>query len=272
VVALPGFYRIAVTVLFYLGQRRDIYFNEDDPLFWYAQGCSALFFDLAMVYLTGAAINQGVTPLSCLSTALFTVIYASVVVALPLTSRFPPRWVRDLEASRTPEELANIRDLGRFHLEKYPRMFKAVINTHHGWESWLLTIIHPVPLPVLRRYAMRGEHALGNNLHETASTIADDIVAERPDLSVGYLLGAHVYIKNHQFDDAVTLLDTCIALEPHNVDFYLQRARVHLVRNQMEAAFRDMETVSALQPDNERLAVLREIAARRQRQVDESRS
>jgi tetratricopeptide (TPR) repeat protein len=76
-------------------------------------------------------------------------------------------------------------------------------------------------------------------------------------------------LGGYRFADAVLDFDRCIALEPRNVNFYYRRARAYLMLDQMENALADLQTASALQPDNERLAVLREIAARRQRQLGE---
>lgn len=269
-IAAPGVIWLAQITQFYLGHRRELYFSQTHRWTTLGRyGFGALFYGLTVITF---GLRSYMAPMEFVSVFAFVCGIILVTIAPHLLRRFPPRWLADLERYRSPEERDLICEYGRAMLAAYPHIFRQVIRSLDGWESWLLTIIDPVPIFRFDGHVAYAEDALGNHLYSRTLEVAEQVIHERPDSAVGYHLRARAFLGGYRFADAVLDFDRCIALEPHNANFYYRRARAHLMLDQMEDALADLRIASALQPDNERLAVLREIAARRQRQVDESRS
>jgi tetratricopeptide (TPR) repeat protein len=265
VVALPGLRWLFLLLLFYQGQRRDLYFRRDQNWKRLAQlGSASLLYGLSIVTF---GMRFYMVLMDFVSCCTFFLMLGLVAYAPALLKRYPPPWLRRLEDARSDYELAIVIEYGRAMLGTYPETFRQIIRAEDGWETWLLTIIEPDPMSRFDFHIIQAENALGNRNFQVARVIADDIIRTRPDRALGYQLRARALLGDYRFAEAAQAYDICIEMEPHNVDFYYRRARVHLMLDDMDAAHADLQRASELAPDDERLRVLRDIAAKRQAQL-----
>jgi tetratricopeptide (TPR) repeat protein len=172
-----------------------------------------------------------------------------------------------VEAIRTPDELESIRDKGRAFSRSHKRVFRGIISNQAGWDTWLLTFTRDIALHHFATQIIEAESALENGQLSEARDIAEQIITERPYHSLGYHLRARVALEEFRHADAIHDLTTCIPFNPRNVEFYLLRAKSHLALGDLRAANADLKKASKLAPNDERLRVLRDIAAKRQAQL-----
>jgi hypothetical protein len=139
-VMLVGARWLGLAVLFYVGQRRDLYFGHGNEWKRLAQGGSAVIVFGISILTAGLGVYTSFELMLITSGITFFVPFPLVIIIPPIVKHLPPGWLRRLEANRTPEELQRIREHGRAMLESHPTVFKNIISSDDGWESWLMTI------------------------------------------------------------------------------------------------------------------------------------
>jgi tetratricopeptide (TPR) repeat protein len=253
---LFGMWQLGLLLQFYLGQRRDLYFYLDRV--WLGMGRMGGSLSLIGASLIAVALLP--TSLSRLSMALvsFTITIAWWIGAPTFLRWNPPRWVREFEASRPPDDLQAILQNGTAMLILRPGQFQRMVREAHGWESWVMTVTSPVPIALLDTYIKRVEMALQLNLSPLAVEAADQIIAYRGDHPMGYELRAKAHAHNHRYEEALADLARCIEIAPKSAVYYQQRARLYITLNQPKEALENLEIALCLKPDSSELLKLRE--------------
>lgn len=239
--------RLAVTVLlFYRGQRRELYFQAEQA--WIGTGRLA-----GTLIFAGGLLLMLVILRREMSVGLM-IVTGFMLISLwwafsPLVFEWlPPGWVREIETGRTPQEIDTIIQNGAAMLIHYPHIFRQIIRDEVGWEAWLLTNVGYIPLVSLDIYVKRAQQAMDNHLHPIAIVAAEHIIKYRPDQGLGYALRAQAHFRNHRYDLALDDYSRALERQPHQAEWYFQRGRLHILLEQPERALADLEQALALQP------------------------
>lgn len=123
-------YDLSDVFLFFVGKRRDFYFENHTGRKWHEQalydGC---FFLVGMGTLIG------------LPAVGFLLILLWIPFSLMFLRFVRPAWVRDFEKGRADHELQYIKRKGVIYLEQFPLLFPKIIASSDGWDLWVTTII-----------------------------------------------------------------------------------------------------------------------------------
>jgi hypothetical protein len=264
---LIGTRMLGAVILFYLGQRRDLYFHPEGT--W--QGMARLGGTLVIMgggMMLAAWLSDRVTiPVLLPLGAMVSIVWWIVIPWL--TTLFPPQWLARLEKGRPPDDLEAILNNGATRLQTHPRLFRQIIRDPAGWESWLMTVTHALPIVLLESYRQRAELAMEYHLYPVAVRIAERIIHYRPDQALGYHLRARANEADRRYHAALADLTTCIAYEPANPLFYVQRARIYLILDEDLAALQNIEDALRLKPDCEDALALWVIAEKRLERVSQ---
>lgn len=250
-----GGWLLRIIILFYMGQRRDLYFREGRV--WVGMG-----------RVGGAMVTAGVgtlmmAALNLLSIASLTLIFTVLWWLLaPLAMQaLPPSWLRVFEQEHTPRDLNAIRQHGVGMLVAEPARFRMVIRNLDGWEAWLMSVQSDMPKIILDAYIRRAEIAMQHNLLPLAHEAADYIIKYRPDSDQGYALRAQIHLKNFKFAAAAADYAASARLAPHRADYFLGLARAQLKLYQFEDALAALNHAKQLAPEDETIANLHRLVA-----------
>lgn len=249
-----GLYTLIPVFLFYVGQRRDLYFHPETTwmsLTWWG-GAQIL----AGSGLIAVALRFEGTLMVFLMTTGFIVVWW--IISPPLLKRFPPGWIREFEKNRSPLEVDAVRQNGSALLHSYPRIFRQVL--HYDWEVWLMTVTHLPPIASLKVYERRAQQAIEHRVFPVAVIAANTIIKHRPDIPLGYELRAQAYFRDHKYQYALDDLTIVLEKQPHHADSYYLRARIYMIMEQPQQAVSDLNRAIELLPEEARFYTLRAAA------------
>ncbi len=251
-----GLYTLMPVILFYAGQRRDLYFHPETTWRSMAKwGGVQLIGGLSLLAI-GVA-TQGFFFIFITAMSLFAVGWFG---GDWLLQRFPPRWVREFEESRPPQELEAVRQNGIALMRSYPQAMRLILRSPDGWDTWMLTVTHLIPMASLEVYERRARQAIVHHLYPVAVVAANNIIHFRPDIAHGYVLRAEAYFKDHKYALALADLSIVLDKQPHDAEQLYQRARIHMILEQPHAAIADLNRAVEIAPQESRFLTLRETA------------
>lgn len=109
---------------------------------------------------------------------------------------------------------------------------------------------------VRARFALADALTSLEKYEEALEQIAQGI-ADRPDVPIGYLLRARVYLMQNLPEKALAALDQAIKIEPRDLSALLLRAQLHLEEDRYGAAREDVDRVLQLRADLPQAILLR---------------
>lgn len=252
---------LRTVLLFYLGQRRDLYFHEARAWMGHARlGGALCIMGGGLFGVAGYGQELAASGIIFGSLAIAVVWWLTLPAIIRL---LPPLWLKDFEVNHSREDIEAVIQNGQAMLFLYPKAFPQIIRDQVGWETWLLTVTGMVPMVNLELYRLRALQAMERKLYPIAIVAADNIIKYRPDQALGYKLRAQAYFYDFRYDKAITDYTIAIQLQPNDIDLYYYRARMLLIMDAPAAALEDINRALGIEPGHGRLLDLRKSAQER---------
>jgi hypothetical protein len=198
------FYRI---VLFYVGRRRDFYFIEWRTNLPLSSGLTLV----GLLILSVVVIEHWPVTIFLSIVAGSSGLLLTIWMMNKVKGGFAPVWVQEFEYQRPPDDVEAVVAYGTHLLMVAPRHFRSVVNQQVGWDTWLLTVTNPLPLPVAveevhRLIALAELHA--------AFRLADALVEQHPRQPDAYCIRAESLLALEQFEAARQDIMRTLTLQP----------------------------------------------------------
>lgn len=137
---LTSTYDLSVVGQFYLGNRRDLYFANRSGRRWDERARHGTGFLLVGIsILLTSVFGSRYYGLIHIMTLLLLIFWFSA--SFSILGWMRPFWVREFETGRSFAEIQRIHQQGAKYLERFPKTFPLIINTHSGWDVWIMTVI-----------------------------------------------------------------------------------------------------------------------------------